>query len=461
MTHNIKITAGELSNPQGKIILTSQGNFPELPENTFTADFLQTRAFATPNSFQVVVGLGNDPLNASMQKEVAAKGSALMKENSITSFQIELPDNLDPATIIEGLILGLYDYKLAAPDTTTYEIGIVGSGVTQALVEQAVCLAEGVVYARDLVNTPSNFLRPEDFATQVREMLQPLGVSCDVLHLDALRQKGLNGILAVGESSANPPCLLIMRYLPVENQSNPIGLVGKGVTFDSGGYSLKPPASMMHMKSDMGGAAAVVGALYGLAKNKIPVNVVGITPLCENRISNDAILPGEVYTAYSGKTIEVLNTDAEGRLILADAVAYAVQDEKVSKVIDIATLTGAAVNALGFGVAAAVDNSDELWDEFAQSFPASGERYWRMPTYPEYAKMIQSDIADLKNIGAPQGGCITGGLFIGSSAPNTPWLHLDIAGTAWSDTPLFAYQSKGGTGAGVAALYRYCVDQSK
>ena len=210
---------------------------------------------------------------------------------------------------------------------------------------------------------------------------------------------------------------------------------------------------MEGIKGDMAGGAAVVGAIYSLAKNNIKANVVGVIPASENRISRESFIPGDVIGSMSGKTIEVLNTDAEGRLILADAVTYAIQKEGASKIIDIATLTGSVVNALGFSTAGVLANNDKFFKEFKEAYNKSGEQYWRLPICDEHRDMIKSNIADIKNTGKSYCGTITAGLFIEEFVENMPWIHLDIAGTAWVDTPLYEYQSKGATGAGVTSMY--------
>ena len=278
-------------------------------------------------------------------------------------------------------------------------------------------------------------------------------MEAECLNEQELREQGLNGILAVGDASAFLPCLLILRYKNNPESDQTLGLVGKGVTCDTGGYCLKSASSMLGMKGDMAGGAAVAGAICALAENKVKTNVIGLIPLCENRISPGGLLPGDVVTAYGGKTIEVVNTDAEGRIILADAVSYAVNKEKVTKVADIATLTGAVVRALGFGMAGVVASDDEAWSDLEKAAAKSGEWFWRLPVTKEYEKRIESDIADVKNSGGAECGAITAGLFIRLFAENTPWLHLDIAGTAWVDQPVFEYQSKYATGFGVTTLY--------
>jgi leucyl aminopeptidase len=244
-----------------------------------------------------------------------------------------------------------------------------------------------------------------------------------------------------------------MRYFgDTSNKDSILGLVGKGLTYDSGGYSLKPTDSMVNMKNDMGGSAAVIGAMCAVSAMKLKVNVVAVVATCENMISGAAYKPGDIIGSMAGKTIEIMNTDAEGRLTLADAVHYIIEKEKASRIIDIATLTGAALVGLGTTTTAVITNNDEFYSELKNASDISGEKVWQLPSSDEYKKLIKSDVADLKNTGGRWAGTITAGLFIGEFVKNKPWLHLDIAGTAWSDADK-DYITKGGTGVGVRTLY--------
>ena len=259
--------------------------------------------------------------------------------------------------------------------------------------------------------------------------------------------------MAVGKSSANPPCLIVMRYRGDADSEENYGFIGKGVTCDTGGYCLKPAASMLGIKGDMAGAAAVAGALYAMAKNQVKANVTVVIPSCENRISRESFLPGDVIGSLSGKTIEIGNTDPEGRLILADAITYAIQNERVTKILDIATLTGAVVAMFGFTTAGVMCDDDAWYETFEAAAGHSAEQYWRLPIFKEYKKMVESKIADVRNLS--NGGCasITAGMFLKTFASPLPWIHVDIAGTAWVDSPIWEFQSAGATGAGVTTLY--------
>lgn len=394
-------------------------------------------------------------------KEFFAK---MVKESKETAVSLDLKPFLEKndskylCDVVEGLCLATYVPK-RYPPAALQEWRIELTGIPEeakGIVREAETLAEAVTWARDMGNCPGNLLRPMQFAKEAEKLVQDLPVEIELLELEQMEKLGLNAILAVGMSSAYLPVLCILRYRGNPKEETCMGLVGKGVTCDTGGYCVKGAGSMEGIKGDMAGGAAVIGAVYALAKNRAPVNVTALIPMVENRISNSAMLPGDVITAYGGKTIEILNTDAEGRLILADAVSYAVRKEGVSRVLDIATLTGAVCRTLAFGVAGTLGDDEDFCRDFERAYETSGERYLRFPIYPEYERMIDSKIADVKNTGSEFAGSITAGLFIRRFADKTPWMHLDIAGTAWVNEPVFEYQSIGATGAGLTTMYYLC-----
>ncbi|WFR55996.1 M17 family peptidase N-terminal domain-containing protein [Anaerocolumna sp. AGMB13025] len=445
---------------------------PDTVQKIFDGGFLKTQFLYLgkegSQSSILLVGLGKDITDKIEIKEAAAKVSSVMKSYKIKQFGVNISKLYHSIglecvrDITEGLMLGLYEER-KFPETERDEYDMILTGIPEGkrkeaklLVQETVPVIEGVIFARDMVNLPGNKLRPEDFAGEIIKFLRNTKVMVETLDFGQLKEMGMGGLVSVGESSEFPPVFVILRYINNPDCKDITALVGKGVTCDTGGYCLKPAGSMLGIKGDMAGGAAVAGAIYALAQNQVKTNVIGFIPVCENRISPGSLLPGDVITSYSGKTIEVLNTDAEGRLILADTIAYAAAKEHVTKVLDIATLTGAVVNMLGFSVAGVVTDSQEFFDEFRAAYHISGERYWRLPVYPEHEKMIQSKIADIKNMGEKYCGTITAGLFIKAFAEGLPWLHIDIAGTAWVDSPIFAYQSKGATGAGVTSIYHLC-----
>ncbi len=322
-------------------------------------------------------------------------------------------------------------------------------------------ILQGVFLARDLVNEPPNAIYPESFTALIREELKPLGVEIDVIDEKKMEKLGMGAILAVGKGSERQPRMVIMRWKGDKAKSAPsLALVGKGVTFDTGGISLKPGKDMDLMKMDMGGSAAVVGTMKTLALRKSPAHVIGIVGLAENMPSHNAYRPADILTSLSGKTIEVLNTDAEGRLVLADCLTYVQKTYKPEVILDLATLTGAMMVALGFDYAGTFANDDNLWAGLESASKTSGENLWRMPLDKQWHKEIESPVADIKNlatIGSYAGACTAAAFLETFIEEGTPWAHLDIAGTAWlrGDRPVVP---KGGSGFGVRVLSQFVKD---
>ena len=313
-------------------------------------------------------------------------------------------------------------------------------------------LVEGVITARDLVNEPPNVLFPVEFARRAAQ-LRKLGVVVDVLDVNAMKKLGMGALLGVAQGSTQPGRTVIMRWNGGKKGDQPVAFIGKGVCFDTGGISIKPAGSMEDMKGDMGGAACVVGLMQALAARKAKANVVGAIGLVENMPDGNAQRPGDIVTSMSGQTIEVLNTDAEGRLVLADALWYCQDRFKPRFMIDLATLTGAIMVALGQEYAGLFANNDELAARLVVAGEATGERVWRMPLGPEYDKQIDSQFADMKNTGTRNGGSITAAQFLQRFVDDTPWAHLDIAGTAMG-APKSEINHSWGSGYGVRLLER-------
>ena len=315
-------------------------------------------------------------------------------------------------------------------------------------------VAEGVFLARDLVNEPPNILYPAEFARRAKALSRK-GLKVEVLGEAQMKRQGFGALLGVGQGSERESQLVVMRWDGGRKGTAPVAFVGKGVCFDSGGLSLKTGAGMMGMKGDMGGAAAVTGTMLALAARKARVNAVGVIGLVENMPDGGAIRPDDVLTSLSGQTIEVLNTDAEGRLVLADALTYTQRRFKPAFVVDLATLTGAIVATLGAEHAGVFSNDDTLAGHLAEAGILTGERVWRLPLDPAYDKMLRSKIADMKNIGGPTAGSITAAQFLGRFVENgTKWAHLDIAGVAWQDGERKPAIPSWGTGWGVRLLDR-------
>ena len=315
-------------------------------------------------------------------------------------------------------------------------------------------VASGIITARDLINEPPNVLHPEEFAKRTKTLLTKLGVKVDILGEAEMKKLGMGSLLGVGQGSDRESQLVVMHWTGARKKTDaPVAFVGKGVCFDSGGLSLKTGAGMMGMKGDMGGAAAVVGAMQALSSRKAKVNAVGVIGLVENMPDSKAQRPDDVVKSMSGQTIEVLNTDAEGRLVLADAMTYAQRKFKPKFVIDLATLTGAIIMALGPEHAGLFSNDDKLANRITEAGKAVGESVWRLPLGPNYDKLLRSKIADMKNIGGPSAGSITAAQFLQRFVENkTPWAHLDIAGVAWQDGEQKAHAPSWGIGWGVRIL---------
>ncbi len=324
----------------------------------------------------------------------------------------------------------------------------------ELLVRQGLILGESVNFTRRLGDYPANLMNPEKIMEEARHLAGEYNWDLEVLDETALEARGLNALMAVARGSENPTYLVIASYSHPQAQKT-VGLVGKGVTFDTGGISIKPSKNMEEMKYDMCGAAAVLGALKAVSETQLPVNVVAALPLVENMPSGKATRPGDIVKSYSGKTIEIINTDAEGRLILADALSYVEKNYQPDYLIDLATLTGAAIVALGHLSAAALTTSEELLDLLEEAANISGERIWQLPLWDDYKELLKSKIADVRNIATkPEAGVITAAMFLKTFVEKTPWTHLDIAGTAWA-MPEKTYRPAGATGFGVRLLWHF------
>ena len=346
-----------------------------------------------------------------------------------------------------------YRTKLAADQTPTLaEIVIAGAPAAAATHHaRLAALADGVAFARDLATEPANVIYPESFVERCQS-LADLGVTVTALDEPAMRALGMGSLLCVSQGSAREPRLLVMEWPGTDSTAQPIALVGKGVTFDTGGISIKPAASMEDMKWDMGGAGAVAGAMRAIAGRKSPQRVIGLCGLVENMPDGKATRPGDVVTSMSGQTIEVINTDAEGRLVLADVIWYAQEIYQPSVIVDLATLTGAIIIGLGHEYAGLFSNDDALASQLTAAGATVNEKLWRFPLGEPYDKLIDSPIADMKNVGERGAGSITGAQFVQRFVkPGQPWAHLDVAGMVWAakDAPLWA---KGATGYGVRLL---------
>ena len=315
-------------------------------------------------------------------------------------------------------------------------------------------IATGVTFARDLVNSPGVTMTPAELGNEPEKLGQRLGLKVTVFDKARLTNEGFGGILAVGKGSNNDPRFIIIEYGEAGAGKPTICLVGKGLTFDSGGLSLKPADAMETMKSDMGGAAAVMGAMQVVGELKSPAHVVGLISSAENMPSGTAYRPGDIVTTLSGKMIEVLNTDAEGRIILSDGLFYA-QRYNPAAIVEASTLTGAIITALGSHAIGMMGTDQQLADQIIRAGEDSGERVWQLPLWDEYREMIKSEVADYKNMAGRAAGSITAGAFLAAFVGDCPFVHLDIAGTTWVDKPNKTYETHGGTGVGVRLLTEF------
>ncbi|MCV0397741.1 MAG: leucyl aminopeptidase [Rhizobiaceae bacterium] len=348
------------------------------------------------------------------------------------------------------------DDKKPEPKTRKLTIHCSNPTAARKAWQRAEAVGQGVALARDLVNEPANILGPLEFTAKARE-LEQLGVKVEILTEKEMKKLGMGALLGVAQGSARPPRMVIMQWNGGKPKDKPVAFVGKGVVFDSGGISIKPAGGMEDMKGDMGGAAAVTGLMHALAARKAKANVVGIIGLVENMVDGNAQRPGDIVTSMSGQTIEVLNTDAEGRLVLADALWYCRDRFDPRFMVNLATLTGAILIALGNQHAGLFSNNDELATRLSEAGVSTAERVWRMPLSPDYDRLIDSKNADMKNIGGRHAGSITAAQFLQRFVKDTPWAHLDVAGTAMG-SPSNEYNQSWGSGWGVRLLDRLVAD---
>ena len=418
---------------------------------------------------RMIVAIGLGDVRILDDEKVRRTAGAVLRSLAGTGsvgIVVTSPDGPRIEAVAEGALLGNYSFhafrgaSAASQPAPVQKILITGDPKDKeqsAALDRAVVIAEAVNYARDLVNTPPSALPPEEIAQQAIEAVGKLPVRVEVWDEDALARDEFGGILAVGQGSANPPRLIRLEYSP-KGAKKTVALVGKGVTFDSGGLSLKPPKAMETMKCDMSGAAAVIAAVAAIARLKLKVHVVGWIPTVENMPGGHAQRPGDVITIYGGRTVEVLNTDAEGRLILADALVAA-SDEKPDLIVDAATLTGAQTIALGDRTSGIMANDDDLRAAVYATSQRAGETMWHMPIPEESRGTLDSSIADIKNIGDGKGGMLSAAAFLREFVPaDQPWAHLDIAGPAFNEGGPYGYTPKGGTGAAVRTFIQVAED---
>jgi leucyl aminopeptidase len=401
-------------------------------------------------------------------RRVAGTAVRTLKSRGLRSFAFAVPQagrSADQAVkaIVEGAFVGNFDadtYKSDRKDQKIDELTVVVSGDTsklQTALEEARMIGESQNFTRELVNEPSNRMTPTMLADRAKKMAQEVGLKCEVYGADKIKELKMGAFWSVAQGSDEPPALIVLRYEPAGAPERPVlGLVGKGITFDTGGISIKPADGMEKMKYDMAGGAAMLGAMRAIALLKPNLKVTMIVCATENMPSGKAQKPGDVQIAMSGKSIEIINTDAEGRLVLADGLYYARQ-LGCTHLVDAATLTGAVVVALGYVNAGIFANDEKMYDRFSKAEDRAGEKFWRMPLDDEYKEVIKSGIADIVNSGGRWGGAITAAMFLKEFAEDTPWLHLDIAGTAWTEEAK-PWIAKGPSGIAVRSLVEFVKD---
>ncbi|HVE63840.1 MAG TPA: leucyl aminopeptidase [Mycobacteriales bacterium] len=481
------LVVGATKGPQGPVLAAGAapvdtalkgGLVAALTELGFTGAHGETARVttfgATTARTVLAVGLGAaEDVDAERVRRAAGAAVRAAAGSRVLGTTLATTAGVDPAealrATIEGSLLGSYDfttYRQASMEGRKEPVQSVVVGVDDhkskaavAAVKRAEAVAAAVALARDLTNAPPGNLHPSDLSDVAVAECTKAGCTVEVMDEKALRKGGYGGILGVGQGSANPPRLVRISYTHPKAKRS-IALVGKGITFDSGGLSLKPAASMEWMKSDMAGAAAVIASLAAIAKLKPVINVTGWVPTAENMPSGAAIRPGDVLTMYSGKKVEILNTDAEGRLILGDAL-WRAGEERPDVLVDVATLTGAQLVALGARTAGVMGNDDDLRGRVVSAATTAGEAMWAMPLPEELRKSIDSDIADITNTGDRYGGMLVAGVFLREFiAEGLPWAHLDIAGPAYNNDVPFGYTPKGGTGAAVRTFVQLVEDEA-
>lgn len=421
----------------------------------------------------LLYGAGNlEATNSLGLQRLAGAMVRSFTSRSIHSVAFLLPARLENETavkaIVEGMILGLMDgniyHSAKEPPREIESLTFISESQNQTDLDPAInaakVMAEAANFARILGFEPGNVITPTKLAERAQEMAEREGLQSEIFGEEEMKQMGMGALLAVSRGSEEPARFIIMRHEPEGAPDTQfIALVGKGITFDSGGISIKPANAMEEMKYDMGGGAAVIGAMQIIAQLKPNVRVIGVVAASENLPSGRAYKPGDVVRSLSGKTIEVINTDAEGRVVLSDALTYVV-NQGATQIIDAATLTGACVVALGDVRAAVMGTDEELIRDLISAGEECGERLWNLPLDNDYGNLIKSDIADIKNSGGRVAGSITAGMFLKAFSGNVPWAHLDIAGTAWFETEK-PYLAKGATGFGARLLAQYVLNQAK
>ncbi len=434
---------------------------PYLEGMDFTGKVGQTASVPGVGGFTGVlfVGLGEEADADVLRKVAGTAGRASTQYETVVTTLSDIAIDGAVDAVVYGFLLGQYKFGkyLSEPKPVRTSTLVLTGDAAPGEIEHAQAIASGVAMARDLINEPASSKKPEVLAGIAADMAAEVGIDVTVYDRDQIEEEGFGGLLAVSLGATNPPRMVVLSYRPA-GATRTLALIGKGIIFDSGGLSIKPASAMETMKTDMSGAAVVFGTMRAIATLGLKVNVVGIAPLTENMTGGAAQRPGDIYTSRNGKTVEVLNTDAEGRLVLADGLALAAETEP-DLMVDIATLTGACKVALGAKIGGLFGSDDDAAKRVMGAAKRAGENMWRLPIEDGYRSKLDSPIADLKNMGDRYGGAITAALFLREFTAGLPWVHLDIAGPARADAD-DGYIAKGGTGFAVATLVAVAEDMA-
>jgi len=455
------VSASDKAVQQAAADLLSSG---DVAGKSFEVSWIHKPAGLKAKRLLLVGGGKAKSFSATELRKVAGAAVRALKPRNLRSLAFVVPEQLQGEealkAIVEGALVGNFDpdtYKSDRKDQAVESMTVVASGNQKALqqaVDEGRIIGESQNFTRELVNEPSNRMTPTILAQRAQEMSKEVGLKCEVYGADKIKELKMGAFWGVAQGSDEPPALIVMHYEPAGAPEKPVlGLIGKGITFDTGGISIKPADGMEKMKYDMAGGAAMIGAMRAIAQLKPKVKVIGIVCATENMPSGKAQKPGDIQTAMSGKTIEIINTDAEGRLVLADGLCYARQ-LGCTHLIDAATLTGAVVVALGYANAGVFASDDDFYNRFKAAIDKSGEKMWRLPLGDEYLDAMRSQIADLQNTGGRWGGASTAAAFLKEFAEDTPWIHLDIAGTAWMENEK-PWIAKGPSGIAVRSLVEF------
>jgi leucyl aminopeptidase len=437
-----------------------------------TLEFIHTHDLI-PAQKILIVGLGKkNKITAEILRNTSGLITKKIRGLGIIDFSLvitkDLPVDIKStvSAIVEGANLSMYSFEQFKKEKTKNpepNMTIISIDDVSKIISKALIISNAVKFTRSIANLPPNDCNPAKLADISKKLVSQNNLKCIIYSKNELKTKKFGGITAVGQGSKNESKLIILEYKNGQKQNKPILLVGKAVTFDTGGISLKPSEKMDEMKFDKCGGCTVLGIIKAITELKIPINVIGIIPCVENMADGEAYRPGDIIRLFNGKTAEILNTDAEGRLILADGLAFGIKQYQPSSVIDFATLTGACIVALGTNIAGLISNNKKMITKLNISSKKTSEEIWQLPINDDYMDMVKSDVADIKNVGVGRAaGTITAAAFLANAVGNTPWVHLDIAGTAWVQPGARnkSYNSKGATGFGVRLVIDYLTKNS-